>query len=552
MRLFRLSYIRVLFLLMIGLWICNSGNAHPATLSRDSLIDVLHYQFWISLKDSSAEIQAEARIRFIVRKPVQSCSLDFDIASTTDATGMHVDEVRYQQETLSYTTSPAQIELHFPRLLSPGDTAEVTIRYHGRPADGLIIGKNMFGDHTYFGDNWPARAHDWLPVHDHPSDKATVDFFVEAPCHDQVIANGRLMERTNLRNGYMLTHWRESVPIPTKVMVIGVAPFAVQYLQPVNGVPIESWVYPENKSQGFLDFSVAPAIVKYFDSLLGPFPYEKLANVQSTTRYGGMENASCIFYDERLISGKQQITLTLAHEIGHQWFGDCVTETDWPHIWLSEGFATFMSEAFVEHAFGKDSLLHILAHDRKLILHYDSLHQTPVINYHVRNPEELLNPDSYQKGAYVLQMLKDMIGDSIFWKGMRTYIQHYRNQNASTEDFMHIMEQVSHRSLEVFFRQWLYRAVNPELSWYWKYDATQKTIILHITQLQPGEAFDLPVEIQVWNQKGESHLFSIHLHQKQQDFTMPCKFLPRRVSLDPTGKILMEQFEQTPADKHKQ
>lgn len=541
------------YVLLTMLWIISPKQACAIAALRDSLIDVLHYAFHLQLDSASDEIKGEAQIRFVVRKAnIASCRFDFDIANAVDSTGMQVDKIIYHHQSIAYTTGKAYIELHFPHPLPLLDTEEVIIRYHGRPSDGLIIGKNLFGDRTYFGDNWPTRAHDWLPVVDHPSDKATVDFFVQAPCYDQVIANGKLIERTNLLNGYTLTHWQESYPIPTKVMVIGVAPFAVQYLAEVNHVPVESWVYPQNKSEGFTDFGVAPAIIAYFDSLLGTFPYEKLANVQSTTRYGGMENASCIFYDEHIITGKQQNTLILAHEIGHQWFGDCVTETDWPHIWLSEGFATFMSEVFAEHAFGRDSLLHILTHDRRLILHYDSLHHTPVINYQAQKPEQLLNPDSYQKGAYVLQMLKDLIGDSLFWKGMRNYVQHYRHQNASTEDFIHIMEQVSHRSLDTFFHQWLYRPENPLIQWNWQYDVRQQKIVLFMQQLQNGEAFHLPLEIQVRDTTGQMHKYSVYLQQKQQTIALPCPFRPVKLLLDPEGKILMQQIVQTPDVKNEQ
>lgn len=544
----RVSYFCLLVLSTAIIGYSSPKKACAAGFARDTLIDVLHYRFDIELNDTSSEIKAEARIRFIVRKPIQSCKLDFDVAATNDSIGMQVNEVRYQQQRIHYSASDEQIELHFPKMLAAGDTAEVTILYHGRPADGLIIGQNLFGDRTYFGDNWPSRAHDWLPVNDHPSDKATVDFFVQAPCYDQVIANGQLMERTDLKNGYVLTHWQEMHPIPTKVMVIGVAPFAVEYLHQGNDIPIQSWVYPENKTEGFTDFRVAPAIVAYFESLLGPFPYEKLANVQSTTRYGGMENASCIFYDEHLITGKQRMTLILAHEIGHQWFGDCVTEADWPHIWLSEGFATFMSEMYAEDAFGKDSLQKILAHDRELILHYDSLHHTPVINDQFQHPEQLLNPDSYQKGGYVLQMLRQMIGDSLFWKGMRLYVQQYRDRNARTEDFIRIMEQVSHQSLQTFFKQWLYRPEDPIIGWYWKYDTLKHAIEFYIKQLQHGEAFDLPLDIQAVDQHGKSHQFSVHLVQKQQSMIIPCSFQPTQILLDPMNKILMQQIELTPAD----
>ena len=122
-------------------------------------------------------------------------------------------------------------------LASPSVKDEIkkfTINYSGIPSDGLIISKNKYGDRTFFGDNWPNRAHYWLPTIDHPYDKATCDFIITAPSEYKVIANGSLIEESDIGNNFRLTHWKESVPIPTKVMVIGAAKFAVQYLQGLN------------------------------------------------------------------------------------------------------------------------------------------------------------------------------------------------------------------------------------------------------------------------------------------------------------------------------
>ncbi|MCL6524905.1 MAG: M1 family metallopeptidase [Thermoflavifilum sp.] len=520
----------------------------PAIAStRDTAIDVLHYDFTIRLKENSHEIEAIAQIslRSMVAQ-LQSCTLDFDMAAPGDSLGMHVDSIVFLHELIPFKTTPEHLIIDFSEPISQGDTITFRIAYHGQPRDGLIIGKNMYGDRTWFGDNWPVRAHYWLPVVDDPADKATVDFRVIAPVQDQVVANGRLVERSWVDAHHMLTHWHESYPIPTKVMVIGAAPFAVEYLPPVACVPVESWVYPQNQLLAFRDFQVATDVLKLYDSLLGSFPYEKLANVQSTTRYGGMENASCIFYDEHSITGQYHNMLTIAHEIGHQWFGDCVTETNWSHIWLSEGFATFMSEVYAAYRFGEDSLQRILAYDRKLIMHYDSLHHTPVVHFPAHSPEELLNPDSYQKGAYILQMLKDQIGEKLFWKGIRQYVQQYRHQNASTDDFIRAMEQASHRSLQTFFHQWLFRTVNPVVQWKWQYQPSTHTLLLELQQLQEGAAFDLPVELYVYDQAGRTHVFYLSFQQKQQSFSLALPTAPAAVKLDPHGKILMQQIQVEP------
>src|SRR5204863_6116924 len=148
-----------------------------------------------------------------------------------------------------------------------------------------------------------------------------------------------------------ITHWKTSVVLPTKVMVIGVARFAIEYEGEINKVPLQSWVYPQNRKEGFSDYSMASGPLDYFSKNIAPYPYEKLANVQSTTRWGGMENAGNIFYYENSVTGKANIEGLLAHEVAHQWFGDSASESDWYHVWLSEGFATYFTQLYLENKY---------------------------------------------------------------------------------------------------------------------------------------------------------------------------------------------------------
>src|SRR5690606_33381103 len=167
---------------------------------------------------------------------------------------------------------------------------------------------------------------------------------------------GARVEESDIEGDRRRTHTRSEVPIATKVMVIGVARFAVDHVREVNGIPVTSWVYPQDRDAGFSDYARAAAILDYFDSHIGPYPYLKLANVQSKTRYGGMENAGNIFYSEGSVTGTGRSEGTIAHEIAHQWFGDSVTEADWYHVWLSEGFATYFTLLWYEHAYGRDRM----------------------------------------------------------------------------------------------------------------------------------------------------------------------------------------------------
>ena len=203
---------------------------------------------------------------------------------------------------LLFTHENDKIKIKLPRKLLVDEKDTIAIEYKGIPSDGLIISKNKYGKRTFFADNWPNRAHNWIPCVDDPADKASVEFLVTAPSHYQVISNGVQIEETNLPGNKKLTHYKEDVPLPTKVMVIGAADFAVQHVGDIGCVPVSSWVYPENKEAGFFDYAIAKDILAWHINYIGSYAYKKLANVQSKTKFGGMENAGAIFYAEEKIT----------------------------------------------------------------------------------------------------------------------------------------------------------------------------------------------------------------------------------------------------------
>ena len=358
-----------------------------------------------------------------VRAGVTSFALDLT-SPGAGGTGMTVTEVTSGDRTLTFTHDAGRLRIALAAAPAAGAIESFTVVYHGRPGEGLSITTNGYGDRTVFADNFPDRARDWLPTVDHPSDKATCDFVVDAPADEQVVANGRLVEETDLAGGRRRTHWREAEPIATYLMVVGVAHFAVQYVDEMGDVPVETWVYPQDRDKGFFDFARTRRVLEFFSDRIGPYDYEKLANVESTTRYGGMENASNIFYTERAVTGTRRVESTVVHEVAHQWFGDAVTESDWNHAWLSEGFATYFTHLFDEWAYGRDRLEAGMARDRDEVLEFaDRNPDLRVVDDRVPI-RKVLSPYTYEKGGWVLHMLRRRVGDEAFWAGIRDLLPH--------------------------------------------------------------------------------------------------------------------------------
>lgn len=506
--------------------------------TRNPNIDIKHYRFEIELNDASNIIVGRAEVTVLFHTHIPQFELDL-IGKSTGESGMEVSKVLHKKNPIAFKHQNNKLSIFTPSTIQPDDTATFEILYKGVPEDGLVISRNKFGDRTFFGDNWPNRARYWLPTIDHPYDKASCEFVVTAPSHYQVIGNGVKVEQSTLSGSRTLTHWKEDIDIPTKVMVIGVAHFATTISGYVDTIPVETWVYPQNKEAGFLDFKVASNVLDYFNDQIGPYPYKKLANVQSTTRYGGMENASNIFYFENSVTGNNEREGLIAHEIAHQWFGDSASEADWYHVWLSEGFATYFTNLYFEHTYGRDRLIEEMKTQRNEVTAYFKQNPAPVIDTTLVNINRVLNTNSYQKGGWVLHMLRHEVGDEAFWNGIRTYYKTYRNGNALTGDFRMEMERTSGKDLKDFFTQWLRQSGHPVLDASWGYNAKKKTVDLNLTQRQ-SSIFAITLEIGLKMPDGSIKVEPIHLDKKEGTYALKVDNRPSEVILDPNVWLLYE------------
>jgi aminopeptidase N len=277
--------------------------------------------------------------------------------------------------------------------------------------------------------------------------------------------------------------------------------------------------------------------IEFFASHIGPYPYEKLADVETSQMGGGMEHASAIFYGERSVTNRPAFGL-VAHEISHQWFGDSVTEKDWDDAWLSEGFATYFAALATEFYEGRDAFVSAMKRTRTNIFAMEK--RTPDVAVIHNNLPEIQNGAApvgivYQKGGWSLHMLRGVIGTEKFWAGIREYYRRYRDSNASTEDLRRVMEEATGTDLGWFFTQWLRRAGSPVLEGVWTYNPTAKKVEVELRQTQAGEAFRLPLEIGV-----AGKIERVEMTGKTQKFEIAAEKAPATVDLDPNTWVLMD------------
>jgi aminopeptidase N len=469
-----------------------------------------------------------------------------------DLVSLRVDSVLVDDTPVRFARSDSLIRIPIGPVI--GDSFSVAVRYGGEVKDGLIIRTDSAGRWTAFGDNWPNRARNWIPSIDHPSDKSTVTWTVRAPSDRRVVANGELLEETPLpaRVGAVprtLTRWRESRPIPVYLMVIAAAPL-VYYDLGRDGCGVGEfsscvrqsvYVFPETRDFLPGPFTHAPEILRLFSELVAPFPYEKLAHLQSSTRYGGMENAGAIFYSDAGFRRRSMRPGVIAHETAHQWFGDAVTEREWSHVWLSEGFATYFEQLWIERFAGDSAFRGSMQRMREVIVKAPEVSSRPVIDTAQTDLMALLNRNSYEKGGWTLHMLRALVGDSAFFRGLRSYYLANRHSTALTDDLRRAVEATSGRPLGWFFDQWLRRPGFAEVTTSWRYDATRHRVVATIAQGARFGAYRFPLTVAITDGGGKERRATIDVPATATStVVVPIEVdaPPRAVAFDPDVRVL--------------
>ena len=517
------------------------------TYPRQTGVDILHYAFRLNLSDESDVIEGETAVTFRVQKAgLTLLTLDLIRQRGAGEKGMSVTAVSENGKELKFQHPLDKLQIPLDPPGKVGESRTFTIRYKGTPATGLKIAPTRHGERSFFSDNWPIKARHWLPTLDHPGDKATAEMIVTAPSHYQVVSNGVLVEEIDLEGGRRRTHWKQNVPMSTWLNTLGVARFAVDHRPAWRGIPVDTWVYRQDRDNGFERFTEPTrAVLDFFSENVGPYPFERLGHVQASSVSGGMESATSIFYGEGSVDDPKGTRWrnVIVHEIAHQWFGNAVTENDWDHVWLSEGFATYFTHLFIEHRYGREEFIAGLRADRDAVFEFDG--KSPnyrIVHNNLADMEQVVSgPGTYRKGAWVLHMLRGVVGNDTFWRGIRDYYERFSGKTAATDDFKDAMERASGQELKWFFDQWLMRGGHPVVRAKWGYDEESKTVRLDLEQTQKGVIFRLPIDVAIETEGvKDPRVERIEMTERKQHFRFEADKDPRGVFVDPRMFVLME------------
>lgn len=534
-------------LIAIGLTL-SSVAARADTYPRQAGVDAEHYVFRLTLLTSdSNEIQGDATVRLrITANGVHEAFLDL-MSATPDGKGMTVTRVTSNGQAVAFTHEHNRLRLTLPSNVKAGDDLSFDIAYHGAPANGLRLINNIHGERTAFSENWFHNARQWLPTIDHIADKATVEFVVTTKADYQVISNGMLEDRLDLPGGLRQTHWSQDVAVSPWLFSLGIAHFVVHYEAPTKGTTLSFWAFPQDTEKGLAALErEARGAFDFFSERVGPYAYQKLAHVEAAGMGGGTEHATNIFYGEK---GVNAGNAPVVHETAHQWFGDAVTESDWNDVWLSEGFATYFTLLYTEHAAGRDAFVEGLRRSRDTVLRIEkSLPNTPVVHLNFDESKQT-GPNNqlvYQKGGWTLHMLRDQIGTDAFWRGIRLYYQAHMNGLASSNDLRAAMEQASGQDLSWFFRQWLTRSGVPAIEGTWRYDAAARQIVVTIRQTQTADPYRFQMGVGVIQTAGAlPRVVEAQVTGRDTSISIPADAAPAWVAFDPNVALLAEIHQPT-------
>jgi aminopeptidase N len=525
---------------------------------RERLIEgwrPVHYDVSLVFDDALSRLtRAETKITVrVLRDGLGVVDLDFG--------ELAVDGVKVGGAAARYERSGGRLNVSLPRPARRGAQLIVSIAYHGTPKDGLVLTKDKDGNASATGDNWPDRVHHWIPSLDHPSAKATVNFTVTAPENYRVIATGRIGEVRAGAPGAKVWSFRERHPIPPYCMIVAVGKFSLSEPSsppPARKLPPVFYLVPPSQSAiAEKSFGAALPSLALFDELVAPFPYDNLAHVVGATRFGGMENATAIVYaanvldprPEQPVSARfgvqRRLVELVAHETAHQWFGDAVTPATWADVWLSEGFATYFAGLLVERYEGEAAFREYMGRKGGEYLKYEKTRRAPIHDRDTEDLNGLLNPNSYQKGAWVLHTLRRQLGDAAFFRGVRAYYRAHLHATATTEDLRRALERASGRNLREFFARWVYAAGHPayKVSWRWRGRgaAGGGTLVLTLAQTQADAPFLTPVPVEIADARGVVvRRLTVRPTGRETVTLVPLGSQPAEIRVDPRDTILKE------------
>lgn len=541
---------------------CSGGACHQPVKEGDDapdtrkyapprFIDLFHLKLDVTPDFIERTVAGTATLEFApIAKPLSELRLD--------AVDLNVKAVRASVPVADFTVTREHLTVTFTKPLAAGQRCSLEVDYSAEPRAGLYFRTPEIGypaaDTHLFTQGEPQLGRHWFPCHDYPNERSTTEIICHVPSDMTVLSNGRLLGE-QVTGGMKTVHWRQEKPHVCYLITL-VAGYFEKLEDLDRNVPLAFYTQPSVADYAANSFRDTADIMQFYNREIGvPFPWHKYFQVTvHDFQFGGMENTSMTTLAHRTIftaatenvrSGRKLD----AHEMAHQWFGDYVTCKDWSHIWLNEGFATYYSHLYEGHKFGRDALLYDLYRDateKVLPKHED---RRPILYNRYRTPNEQFDFRAYPKGSWVLHMLRSQLGEQLYRDVVRTYLQRHALTSVTTPDFMKVIEELSGRSIDRFFDQWVYHPRHPSLEVEYEWLAERQLAHVTIKQTQKVDEevllFEFPTTLRFQvGEKRSDH--PIKIDQEKHEFYLALAAQPTVVRLDPEYTVLADiEFEKS-------
>lgn len=487
--------------------------------NRERKYDVQHYKIQVKFDREKKMVFGDTTVTL---KPLNAEFKSFEL----DSAGLNFESVRLEKDNknLNYKLSGEKIFIELEKTYKPKDLITIRFVYSCKPKKGVYFipekrdGKKIIHSEQIWSQGEPDEAHHWFPSYDFPDDKATSELLITAASDENVISNGELLEKKENGDGTAVFHYKMQIPHSTYLISFVIGKYS-KIADKYKNIPLEYFVYPGEESIVPLVFSDTKEMMRIFEDVTGEdYPFNKYdQTIVDEFTFGGMENITATTYSDKDIFLARFPHLRgfaidlVSHELAHSWFGNLVTCRNWAELWLNEGFATYMEAVYRGKMYGEGAYRAKIQEDATIYLYKDAVNNTKhgLYNLTANQTDKLFKYFfiTYNKGSLVLHLLRETVGEEAFWKAVNIYLNRYKFANVETTDLKKVMEEVSRKNLDSFFKQWIYSAGHPKLEIEPVYNLQDNTLRLEISQTQKGgnipDVFKFPFEIFVQTGSGE-------------------------------------------------
>ena len=469
-----------------------------------------------------------------------------------DSVGLQIQSVKINKADAPFHTTDTKLFVDLAKPAKRGEKLDIEIKYEGQPSKGLYF---VLPDKDYpnrpkqvwtQGESEDTRY--YLPTYDYPNDRLTTETVLTVPAEWLTVANGKLVSTADAGNGMKTWTWRESQPSSTYLFTVVAGEFG-EVKDNWRGIPVTYYAPRDRVDRLPANYSRTPAMIELFSKRLGvDYPWEKYAqSMVDDFVAGGMENSSATTNTASSLRSPKLVPEyptdedgLISHELGHQWFGDMVTTKDWADIWLNEGFATFMEAMWTEAHFGKEQADYDRWQASRSWFRQPSLYEKPIVRHDFDDSSEF-DQNAYDKGGWVLYMLRHQLGEDAFYAGLKHYLEVNRGKNVVTADLTKAIEEATYKNVDQFFDQWVYGAGAPKFEISSSYDREKKQVALTVKQTQKLEErvglFRVPVEVEITNASGPK-LYPVAVAKASETFTFPSDSAPQMILFDKGNQVL--------------